>query len=236
MLCQQILSGVVYVQPVCWGFVVIPVFVQFHFSLPWSSNKLWQQAQVFVLSTARLYPFDSNVETHHPEHGSLPSSGFVPAGQTLSRGQTQHRSELTEVFRRCMSKCSCSQSALGLCGLLPSLKGKPPWSTWRTQAEWNGNGCWLSALESLSLLKSWIFKDSIFVLLSLSSWSLLLDMITNYLLMTAGFQKYCCGTRCDKCLVGKLWSHLRFPIDEPWLAWCLSLISRDCCLSVSIPP
>lgn len=79
-----------------------------------------------VLSTARLYPFDSNVETHHPEHGSLPSSGFVPAGQTLSRGQTQHRSELseTEVFRRCMSKCSCSQSALGLCGLLPSLKGK----------------------------------------------------------------------------------------------------------------
>lgn len=126
MLCQQTLSGVVYVQPVCWGFVLIPVFVQFHFSLPWSSNKLWQQAQVFVLSTARLYPFDSNVETHHPEHGSLPSLGFVPAGQTLSRGQTQHRSELseTEVFRRCMSKCSCSQSALGLCGLLPSLKGK----------------------------------------------------------------------------------------------------------------
>lgn len=118
----------------------------------------------------------------------------------------------------------------------PVWRAKPPWSTWRTQAEWNGNGCWLSALESLSLLKSWIFKDSIFVLLSLSSWSLLLDMITNYLLMTAGFQKYCCGTRCDKCLVGKLWSHLRFPIDEPWLAWCLSLISRDGCLSVSVPP
>lgn len=116
----------------------IPVHVQVLFCSAPSSSELRKNAKVWCVFGVAHEPsctFCLAWKPTNPRTWKPTRTGCVPAGRT-PQWQTQHRNYsrcLSEVFSEYVNECSCIQSAPGLCGQLPSFKGKA--TMWRAGCE-----------------------------------------------------------------------------------------------------